>query len=400
MNSAIEEHEIFRARLRQMRLARGLSLEGLSALMGGAVTKQALSKYEQGRSRPTSRVLTSLARALGIKAMDLVRAPSVEVEVLAFRRGAALGKTAEQRVVHFVTQRLEERVRLQGITGGPDGADIPIHELSVSTVEDSERAASSLRQRWNLGAEPLASVMDVLEERRIHVIEVPAAESFDGLAAVARQMDGTVAGAAVVSRSNVAGERQRFNLAHELAHLVLRPLRDVDEEKAAFRFAGAFLAPAESLRRDVGSRRTSISTGELLLLKQRYRISMQAIVYRLGDLGIISTGHATQWWQTFRGRGWKRREPGELEAERPQWVRRTALRALAEGLLTAAEANAISGESFEDDVRPSLVQKRAFLKLPLNERRRLLEQQAREFSAHYDADPEWRHFAVAELTRE
>ena len=58
------------------------------------------------------------------------------------------------------------------------------------------------------------------------------------------------------------------------------------------------------------------------------------------------------------------------------------------------------GASFEGDVAASLSQKRAFLKLPLAERRRLLEQQARAMSAHYEDDPEWRELAVAELTRD
>jgi len=168
MNPEIEERDVFQARLRQMRLARGLSLAALSALMGGAVTKQALSKYEQGRALPTSRVLTALARALEVKSMELLRAPTVAVEVLAFRRGVALRKRAEQQLVNLVTQKLEERVRLHDLAGTPDGADIPVRSLRVAAVEDSERAASALRDRWSLGTEPLASVTDVLEGHCVH----------------------------------------------------------------------------------------------------------------------------------------------------------------------------------------------------------------------------------------
>ena len=39
---------MFYLRLKQLRLARGLSLDELAAAMGGIVTKQALSKYELG----------------------------------------------------------------------------------------------------------------------------------------------------------------------------------------------------------------------------------------------------------------------------------------------------------------------------------------------------------------
>ena len=39
-------------RLKQLRLARGLSLDALVAQMGGLVTKQALSKYELDKAKP------------------------------------------------------------------------------------------------------------------------------------------------------------------------------------------------------------------------------------------------------------------------------------------------------------------------------------------------------------
>ena len=40
-------------RIKQLRLARGLSLDGLAQAMGGLVTKQSLSKYEKGLTKPS-----------------------------------------------------------------------------------------------------------------------------------------------------------------------------------------------------------------------------------------------------------------------------------------------------------------------------------------------------------
>ena len=50
--------------------------------------------------------------------------------------------------------------------------------------------------------------------------------------------------AAVVSRLGVPGDRQRLNLAHELGHLVLKIPPLADQEKLAFRFGAALLAPS------------------------------------------------------------------------------------------------------------------------------------------------------------
>ena len=94
-------------RLRQLRLARGLSLDALAAAIGGAVTKQALSKYEQGSARPSPVVLNKLAEALGVKAAYLWSEPGVEVEFVAYRKASALPKGEQLRVQALVTEGLE-----------------------------------------------------------------------------------------------------------------------------------------------------------------------------------------------------------------------------------------------------------------------------------------------------
>ena len=84
-------------RLQQLRLARGLSLEALAAAIGGVVTKQSLSKYEQGKATPSPVVLNRLAEALQVKASHLWSEPSIHVEFLAYRKGAALSKGEQAR---------------------------------------------------------------------------------------------------------------------------------------------------------------------------------------------------------------------------------------------------------------------------------------------------------------
>ena len=91
----------------------------------------------------------------------------------------------------------------------------------------------------------------LLESKRIHVIEIDGAENFDGLSLRVVNNEGSPVSFGVVTRRGISGERQRLNLAHELGHLILDVGSDVDDEKAAFRFGAAFLAPAETLFRDV-----------------------------------------------------------------------------------------------------------------------------------------------------
>src|SRR3989337_3968762 len=146
-----------------------------------------------------------------------------------------------------------------------------------------------------MGQAPIANVTDMLEDHLVNVLEVEADEKFDGISAVVRNGEDKIKAAVVVSRPAIAGERQRLNLAHELGHLVLNISKETDEEKAAFRFAAGFLVPAESLYKEVGNKRVFIQTEELLILKQRFGISVQALLYRLHDLGVITDSYYKNW---------------------------------------------------------------------------------------------------------
>lgn len=278
---------------------------------------------------------------------------------------------------------LEDRVCLQRLIHGTVETDLPIQAFKITSLDDAEDFAKELREKWNLGLGPIPDLTSALEDHFIHVFEVDASPRFDGISAVAYDSDKTMAAAAVVSRKSLPGGRQRLNLAHELGHLVLDVLESIDEEKSAFRFAGAFLAPDESLFKDVGRKRSLVQSAELFMLKQKYGMSIQSLIYRLHDLGVISEQHYKQWWMAINREGWKKDEPLQLKPEKSEWLRKTILRALSESLITKGEAVKALGEPV--DVRESiiLVERLAFLKLPIEERRKIMARQAREMEDHY-----------------
>jgi Zn-dependent peptidase ImmA (M78 family) len=365
-------------------MARGLSLEDLAAEMGGIVTKQALSKYELGLSKPSAVVLNRLAGALGVKAAYLWSEPSIECRFIAYRKGSGLAKIEQQRVESVVYQMLEDRVRLQQTIQGTTEVDLPVKGFKVKALEDVEGFATELRSKWSLGLGPIPTLTDTLEDHLVHVLEIEASPRFDGISAVAYDTEENVAAAAVVSRKSLPGGRQRLNLTHELGHLVLDTPESLDEEKAAFRFAGAFLAPDEALFRDLGRKRSLVQSAELFLLKQKYGMSIQSLVYRLHDLGIISDQHHKQWWMTINRAGWRKEEPLELRPEKSEWLKRTVLRALSEGLITKGDAMKALGEPVDVQEPITLVERQAFLKLPIEERRKIMAKQAREMAAEYE----------------
>ncbi|NOK58239.1 MAG: helix-turn-helix domain-containing protein [Chloroflexi bacterium AL-W] len=376
--------------LKQLRLAHGLSLEALASQMGGIVTKQALSKYEKGKARPTPVVLNRLASVLGVKTADLWREPNCQLQFIAYRKKSKLLKSEQEQIQSLVSEAIQKRIRLQQVTGQLRAQDVPIRKLYVESLEDVEEAAEAIRKRWDLGSEPISNVVTVLEDHHVYVLQVEAKEDFDGIAAVAHDDGQQILAAIVATRQGISGERQRLNLTHELGHLVLDVSQNLDEEKAAFRFGAALLAPEETIRREVGIKRTSFQDEELILLKRHFGMSIQALLYRLRDLSIITDTYYQQWCRKINRLGWRKEEPAELLPEQPEWFRRNILKAVSEDLISQEEGASMMNKTRESQIPfpSSLSQKRAFLQLPLEERRRLLEEQANNMVDEYQDNSE------------
>ncbi|HEB87023.1 MAG TPA: helix-turn-helix domain-containing protein [Gammaproteobacteria bacterium] len=384
------------ARLKQLRLARGWSQDDLVAQIGGLVTKASISKYETGKAVPSSIVLNKLAKSLGVKSVQLWGEPKVDIEFIAYRKSSGLSKREQIKTENLVRQALEDRVYLQTTVYAGQTCDCPVMQFPVRKLEDAEKAASKLRKQWRLGVDPIGNLVSVLEDHCIHVIEIEAHDKFDGISAYAKE-DKQVIAAAVVSRKGVPGERQRLNIAHELGHTVLKIAKDVDEEAAAFRFGGAFLAPAELIRREVGEHRTNVRLEELLILKEKFGLSIQAILRRLLDLEAISKNYYQSWSIRINKEGMRKSEPYPLVPEKPEWLDRTVYRGLAERLFTREEAVRYAGKEIENDDSLDLIKRRAFLNLPLEERRKVMRSQAGALSKEYESDFEWRDWEGGDI---
>jgi Zn-dependent peptidase ImmA (M78 family) len=135
----------------------------------------------------------------------------------------------------------------------------------------------------------------------------------------------------------------------------------VDEEKAADRFAGAFLVPAPVARFELGERRDTLHLYELHLLKHKYGLSMQGWIYRARDLGILSENATIRLFQDFRRAGWHRHEPGDqLPPEVPKRMERLVLRALAEDLISESRGAELLGKPLAQFYREEAAQHAGF----------------------------------------
>jgi hypothetical protein len=79
-----------------------------------------------------------------------------------------------------------------------------------------------------------------------------------------------------------------------------------------------------------------------------------------------------------------------LPPEQPQWLRQNVLHALAEKLISREEAQNLLKEFIEIEEPLALIERRAFMRLPLTERSRILAEQAEKMADFYEQDTAWR----------
>lgn len=339
-------------RLRLARAAAGLSLRDLSARIGQRVTAQAIGKYERNETMPGSGVLIALADALDVSVDYLVGDQELVLEAVEFRRKKITSKREEAQVEAKILHMLERYLIVEEVLALPSvewdkprEAPYPV----ISDASEADHAAQSLRIHWGLGLDPIQNLVELLEEKGVKILAVPLT-NIDGLTARVRRMN-KAAVPVIVVNSKDWGERQRFTIAHELGHMMLEVAPEVDDEKAAHRFAGAFLMPAEALWAEIGRHRRAIGWEELFDLKLLFGVSVQALTYRCKDLGIFSDALFRKLFNDFARLGWRSppyEEPRALQGEKPRRFERLCFRALAEGAISEAKAAELLGSSVHD----------------------------------------------------
>jgi Zn-dependent peptidase ImmA (M78 family)/DNA-binding XRE family transcriptional regulator len=338
-------------RMKRARTAAGLSQRELARRAG--LSAMAISKFERGQVTPTSSSLLAVARALDTPLEFFFRSRTVRLGRLDFRKRARLGKRKLASIEMDAREQLERSLELLGCFPRPPVRPFvrPAEQADrISNLDAMEHEALALRRAWDLGTDAIPELASKLEEHGILILAsgIAGGQGFDGLST---RVDGFPV---VVMGAGWPGDRQRFTLAHELAHLVLegRLSGQLDLEQACNRFAGAFLAPRPSVTAELGRRRRWLEPRELYQLKHEYGLSMQAWVFRARDCGVVTPAVAASLLREFSRRRWRRVEPGHpYPAERPRLFERLLMRAVAEeliGIPRAAELAAMTIDEFRE----------------------------------------------------
>ncbi len=406
----------FGIRLRAARKRAGLSMEELAGRLGGVVTKQAIGKYETGRMMPVAEVLERLGAILGPdlgkeiglgvgygpelasawekgKAGDVgeedaersgvrsdadrwrvddgnrahvhmdVHAPlplhcspqlpdSFRPENIRFRDGRKLSAKAGSTMRYRMADQLERCLKLESLLGEKATAfENPLggNATPPSNAEEIETAAVEVRRRWDLGSGPVVNLLGCLEDKGIRVFETSGLERFDGLSGALGSVP------FIVVSKDFPADRRRFTAAHELGHVLCGFPDREGAEALCHAFAGAFLLPRAALEKSFGGTvRRKITLGDLTEIKLTYGISIQAIMHRAKDLGLVGARQFRLFREMVRARGWHETEPVEFVGmERATRFMRLVRSAVASGIMgleQAAEYCGLPAEKIREEI--------------------------------------------------
>lgn len=315
-------------RLSQILAARRLTQVQLASMVG--VSPATISKWRAGTQAPEREALERLAGVVNVTPEWFTRPPTEKVSLPLFRSNASAHVAARAMLEARLEWAQDIAVALMEFVDYPE-LNLPTRSFSEPeqiTPEDIEKAACECRDMWRLGRVAVEDLALAVEGAGIILIrEETGIAQIEGLSAWSEVLERPLI---LLSADKDNGYRSRFDLAHELGHLVLhrhiQRTTDRDRhnlmEKQAHNFAGAFLLPAETFASDV---RMPTTLDDLLLLKRRWGASVAAITMRLYALGLLDEEGKLALFKRRSARWGGKSEPGDgdRKPEQPRLLRRT-----------------------------------------------------------------------------
>lgn len=333
------------ANLRRARKARKVTAISLASQLG--VTKQAISNYESGRQSPSPEITEKICEILEFPVFFFLKKPKevTKSETPYFYRSMSAATKASREAAEEKLKWLLKLISLVEvfvelpIVNFPD-VDPPIDPRKISN-EFIEDTADKVRHFWGLNYGPISNSVWLLENNGAIVVRRELeAETLDAFSVWINERPYIV-----LSAEKNCAVRSRFDLAHELGHLILHRnvpvtcLKD-DEyfnliEEQANRFAAAIQFPQKSFANEVI--KPTLET--FRLLKRRWKLSIGMMIKRAEHLDFINGEKVQFLWRTYARRGWRKQEPfdDELDVEIPKLVKNAVEMLISERILSRSD---------------------------------------------------------------
>lgn len=305
------------------RTARALSQSALASKMGTSQTQ--VSALESGRVPLEGQYLSSAATALELPEAFFGQLPprhATDTSPFHYRKLQSVGAT-KQGQIHSKLQMLQLQVEELLRDDVDRSAFEGFRPFEVEEYRGGAREVAQLvRVSWGLPVGPVANAIHLVEQAGALVILCDfGTTAVDGLSRFVAGLPPMI-----FLNQSAPPDRMRRTVVHETGHLIMHVGRTPTPtlEEQADDFASEFLMPTREIRRDFAM---GVDLQRLAGLKLKWGVSMQSLVMRANELGIIDAKKKKSLFVQMSMRGWRTREPVHVEPELP-----TALRGIIDGL--------------------------------------------------------------------
>jgi Zn-dependent peptidase ImmA (M78 family) len=328
-------------RLTQALDSKGMTKKKLCDLIG--YSSGTVSKWASGQQYPEANAISQMSQALGFPESWFLK-PSIK-----FERSVSFFRS-NSTATHLLRKKAESHLEISFECLGylENWINLPKvffpkilsrEEAFLLNSAEIEKIANAYREYWGLGITPITNLITLLENVGVIILkEELGSTSMDG---VSKWIMGRPY--ILIASDKASACRSRFDLAHELAHLILHANLDEEDynlrykeiEKEAHYFASCFLCPVEGIAFDL----FSPTLDSLIVLKRKWKVSIAALIMRGTSLGIFSEDSSTRLWRNYSYRKWKLQEPLDeiIEAEKPTLLYKTVRLLVDEKIFTKSQ---------------------------------------------------------------
>lgn len=291
------------------RESRGLTQTDLARECG--VAQSHISRYENGNLLLTQESIQRFARTLGYPEKFFEQSDQVfglGTSFLFHRKRQTLGAGDMRRLeaeINVARMRIGRLLRGLEHEHVNDFATYTPHE--DGTPED---IGQMMRAAWKLPSGPIRNLTHAVESAGGIVVYYPfASKKVDGVSLWVPPTPPLF-----FLNDTFPTDRTRWTLAHEIGHVVMHRHVSVEIEQEADQFASEFLMPGDAIRDELHN----LTLAKAASLKLNWRVSIQALVRRARDLGVIAQARYKSLCVQISRAGMRTREPNPIEPEQPQ----------------------------------------------------------------------------------
>ncbi|SEN45235.1 XRE family transcriptional regulator [Cryobacterium luteum] len=298
-------------RLTMARQLAGLKKSHLAGLI--EMSPASVTAWESGVKQPNRATVAKLALALRVEPQFFGGGAPPKVNKPHFRSLRSTPQIAQDEAEAYGRFVAEIAGMLENVVEFPQ---VLLPDLPVDTDERSmtpEDAARGARGFFAVPPGPIQHVVRLVERRGVVVVF-----SEPGVAAIdAFSLHTSTRPIIILNPVKDDYYRQRFDVAHELGHLIMHhdaePGGKVAEEQAN-RFAAEFLMPADEIAPFLPNSTAGKAWAQLAELKEHWGVSLAALLYRARSLGIMGDVSYRNAMVRMSQNGWRRAEPGRMSS--------------------------------------------------------------------------------------